>query len=76
MQVTQHGMTYDIEAVAYAEDKTFQVLSVASDVEGLTLFQDTIETLTGHKVEVRDGRARATRDDVAQWLAFEVREYL
>lgn len=76
MQVVQHGITYDINTVSHADDRTFQTLMIESDTEGLILFQDTVETLTGHSVEIIDGMAKASRDDVAEWLAFEVREYL
>lgn len=76
MRVVQHGMTFDINPQEYAADRTFNVLSVVADPESLEAFIDTIETLTGHSVERVDGGVLAQREDVAQWLAFEVREYL
>lgn len=76
MRVVQHGMTFDINPQAYAADRTFNVLSVVAEPESLEAFIDTIETLTGHSIERVDGGALAQREDVAQWLAFEVREYL
>lgn len=78
MKVEQHGMTFDINPQDHSLDKTFSVLVVESDPESIIVFRDTIETLTGHSVEVliESGVALATRDDIAQWLAFEVLNYL